>query len=299
MTVIDVACAADARYVPHCATMIASALAQHHSDLRVHYLHGPDVSARARRSITEMVAEGGGSVSFHEVDPSRVAGLPTFDYISTTMWYRVFLPELLPEISRVLYLDADTIVVDSLAPLWQIDLGNQLVGAVTNVFQRAEPDQPEQFELRRSDPPYFNSGVLLMNLGPMREQESSAQLLQYARANSDRLGWPDQDVLNHVLGASRYALHPRWNLMNSFLHFPWSEETFGAKTLAEARSNPAIRHFEGPRVNKPWHLLCERGMRDLYRHHRRQTPWPHYLPDGVTPANVLRRLARRRRAATA
>jgi lipopolysaccharide biosynthesis glycosyltransferase len=299
MTVIDVACAADARYVPHCATMIASALAEHHSDLRVHYLHGPELPARAKESITEMVAEGGGSVSFLEIDPAQVAGLPSWDYISATMWYRVFLPELLPEVPRVLYLDADTIIVDSLAPLWEIDLGNQLVGAVTNVFQRAASDQPEQFELRRSDPPYFNSGVLLMNLELMREQETSSELLGYARANSDRLGWPDQDALNHVLGAKRHHLHPRWNLMNSFLLFPWSEETFGAKSLAEARSDPAIRHFEGPSVNKPWHLLCERGMRELYRHHRRHTPWPRYLPDGLTPGNVLRRVARRRTATPA
>jgi lipopolysaccharide biosynthesis glycosyltransferase len=296
---IDVACAADARYVPHSATMIASALAQHHSDLRVHYLHGPELPPRARRSLTEMVEERGGSVSFLEIDPLRVAGLPSWDYISATMWYRVFLPELLPDVERVLYLDADTIIVDSLAPLWQIDLSGKLVGAVTNVFQRAVADQPEEFELRRSEPPYFNSGVLLMNLELMREQGSSEQLLEYARANADRLGWPDQDALNQVLGAKRHPLHPRWNLMNSFLVFPWSEETFEVETLAEARSNPAIRHFEGPSVNKPWHLLCERGMRELYRHHRRRTPWPRYLPDGLTPGNVLRRIARRRTAAPA
>jgi hypothetical protein len=82
-------------------------------------------------------------------------------------------------------------------------------------------------------------------------------------------------------------------VMNSFEVYPWAEDTFGPDELAKALAKPAIRHFEGPSINKPWHLLCERQLRETYRHYRRQTPWPRYLPGGLTPANVLRRLSRR------
>jgi lipopolysaccharide biosynthesis glycosyltransferase len=293
MTLIDIACAADARYVPHCAAMLHSALELHGEDLRVHYLPGADVTPKQRRLLAEMVEASGGSISFLEVSPEQFDGLPSWGHISNTMWSRVFLPELLPDLGRVLYLDVDTIIIDSLEPLWRIDLSGSLVGAVTNVFQRFVPDRPEPFELERSNPPYFNSGVLLMNLELMREAGATEQLVAYGRAPLREKGWPDQDALNHVLGGRRHPLDPRWNLMNSLEVYPWSAQTFGADVLAEARRNPAIRHFEGPSINKPWHLLCERALRDVYREHRRQTPWPRYLPEGLTPANLVRRLGRR------
>ncbi len=47
----------------------------------------------------------------------------SFEGVPSSLWYRIFLGELMPEVDRVLYLDADTIAVDSLAPLWATELG--------------------------------------------------------------------------------------------------------------------------------------------------------------------------------
>ena len=58
------------------------------------------------------------------------------------MWYRIFLPELLPDVDRVLYLDVDTLAVDSLEPLWATDLGDAPGGAVTNVFMQDRDSRP-------------------------------------------------------------------------------------------------------------------------------------------------------------
>ncbi len=292
MAVRDISCAADARYAGHSAAMLHSAAALHGSDLRVHYLHGRDLRDRDRARLRDMLARAGTNIEFHLIEPDRVAGLPAMEHISVTMWHRIFLPELLPGTSRVLYLDVDTIVQDRLDPLWDVDLDGKLGGAVTNVFPRAAHDIPGQIEMERSGQRYFNSGVLLMNLELMRQECFTERLLDYVGANADKLGWPDQDALNHLMGPRSVPLHPRWNVMNSFYLYPWSEEAFGAQALEEARVNPAIRHFEGPSVNKPWHLLCDREMKELYRQHRLETPWARYLPEGITPTNLMR-LAKR------
>jgi lipopolysaccharide biosynthesis glycosyltransferase len=202
------------------------------------------------------------------------------------MWYRVFLPDLLPAVDRVLYLDADTLVVDALAPLWETPLDGAYVGAVTNVLEPQYAGHPAELGL----PPgrrYFNSGVLLFNLAAMRAGDCTAEILRIARG--ERLLWPDQDALNVVLGGSRVELHPRWNVMNSLLLFPQARDVFGAGVLADACRDPGIVHFEGPGLAKPWHYLSKHPARDAYHAHRAQTPWPDVAIEGRTWANRLLR----------
>jgi hypothetical protein len=80
--------------------------------------------------------------------------------------------------------------------------------------------------------------------------------------------------------------------MNSLLEFPWSVYVFGLRAVAETRESPAIRHFEGPARNKPWHYLCPTEMRAPYLKHRRQTPWPDVRLEGRTPAAMWARAVR-------
>jgi lipopolysaccharide biosynthesis glycosyltransferase len=273
MPTLHVACAAEGAYDAHSAAMLRSAaLNRGGSEIHFHYLHGATFPRRSAALLAEMSHRLGAEITFHAIAPERVAGLPVVDLFTAAMWYRIFLPELLPETDRVLYLDVDTIVVDSLEPLWAIDLRGHYLGAVTNVFQRNHLHRPAALGLAGPEV-YFNSGVLLLNLEEMRRDGCTAALYEYAAARGDALAWPDQDALNVVLGGRRLALHPRWNVMNS-LDFAWSGEVFGPEALEEARRRPAIRHFEGPGENKPWNAGCAREGRELYLEHRRHTPWP-------------------------
>jgi lipopolysaccharide biosynthesis glycosyltransferase len=292
VNVLHVACAADDGYAPHSAAMLHSVMAHRGtSELRIHYLHGPRFPDRSAQLIRGMVERGGATISFWEIPDDRIAGLPEMEFVTSPMWYRIFLPELLPDVDRVLYLDVDTIALDSLEPLWETDLAGSYVGAVTNVFyMRSHAQRALDLGIEPTD--YFNSGVVLMNLDLMRRDDSSRALFEYARAHAAELAWPDQDALNVVLGKLRVHLGPRWNCMNSVLLFPWAADVLGAEVVEEARRRPAIRHFEGPTINKPWHYGSESPMRDIYFEHRRQTPWPRCRIEGITPRSVLRRVAR-------
>ena len=284
---LELACAARRDYVPHAAAMLDSVLEHAGMPVRVSFLHGPDLRARQERKLAEMVDERGGSIRFLEVSPERVAGLRTLDTLPGSHWYRIFLPELLPELDRVLYLDADAIATDSLTPLWRTDLAGNLVGAVTNVFQHDHLDHAPRLGLERTS--YFNTGVMLLDLGGLRRAGVTEEVIRTAAEKRELIGFPEQDAMNVVIRDRRLSLHPRWNVMNSILGFDSAAEVFGERAVAEAREHPAIRHFEGPSVNKPWHLLCERADRELYHEHRRRTPWPRVVPAGLTPANLLQR----------
>jgi lipopolysaccharide biosynthesis glycosyltransferase len=265
---LHVCCAAEGGYVVHAAAMLDSVL--FHSDERtvhVHFLHGPGLSLADTRLLRRVVDAGGGRLSCHEVSESALEGLPSMSQFTPAMWYRIFLPELLPGVDRVLYLDADTIVAESLGPLWQLDLEDNYLAAVTNLFQHNHVQRPAELGLAGPEV-YFNSGVLLMNLERMRRDSCSAALADYARVHAHELEWPDQDALNVVLGGRRLPLHPRWNCMNSMFAFRSARRVFGRRALREALARPAIRHFEGPAENKPWHPDCRAPLRELYTRHR-------------------------------
>jgi lipopolysaccharide biosynthesis glycosyltransferase len=298
---LDVACAAEgAEYVAHSAAMLHSVLDRHRGDeVHVHFMHGPDIGEELERPVREMVEREGGAISFLRIPDSEIEGLPTKGFTRKATWYRIFLPDLLPDVDRILYLDADLIVVDSLAPLWELDLHGSWVGAVTNVFQDNHLGRPAALGLA-GPKVYFNAGVLLMNLAEMRRDARTRALLDYGVRNAERLEWRDQDALNVVLGERRLELDPRWNVMNSFFLFPGNVGWRARRRLRQARRGPAIRHFEGPDVNKPWHYMCPWELKELYDEHRRATPWPSYRPDGRTARNVVRRrLARGRRRVVA
>jgi lipopolysaccharide biosynthesis glycosyltransferase len=296
LTTFDVACAVEgAAYAAHSAAMLDSLLERnHHDDVRIHYLPGPGIGADDERKLAEMVTRRGASIDFVRVEDERLRGLPTEGFTRAATWYRIFLPELLPDVDRLLYLDADLLVLESVAPLWELDLRDHYLAAVTNVLEPIYADRPARLGIEGENR-YFNAGVLLMNLDLMRRERCTQALEEYAREHAAELMWRDQDALNVVLGGRRLPLHPRWNCMNAIVLFPQASEVFEPDELAEARAQPAIRHFEGPAENKPWHYLCAQSMRELYFEHRRRTPWPRVRREGVTARNVLRRagLARR------
>jgi lipopolysaccharide biosynthesis glycosyltransferase len=296
--VLHVGCSSSTEYLPHAATMLHSMLAQAGDmEVRAHLLHGPSMPRDDAQRVVEMVERAGGTLTLHEIAGDRIAGLPAVEHagIPTTMWYRIFLPELLHDVDRILYVDVDTVAVDSLAPLWETDLGDHYLAAVTNVWEPWNAGYPTRLGMPLEGPnAYFNSGVILMNLELMRRDDCTLRLQEWAREHSGEIIWGDQDALNALLGDRRLALHPRWNCMNSILTFAEAIEVFGADAVEEARAHPGIRHFEGPGANKPWHILCDPDVAGAYLRHRAQTPWPRVKRTGITPANLVRRALRRR-----
>lgn len=263
------------------------------SAIHVHYLHGLAFPARSARRIAGMAERLGAAITLHRIEPGRVAGLSVLDEFTPAMWYRVLLPELLPDVERALYLDVDTLVLDAIAPLWDIPLGGASVAAVTNVLLDKHRHRPGSLGLP-PEQPYFNSGVLLMDLERMRRGHAAEAIRSAARAGGSAFEWPDQDALNVVLGAGHVVLPPRWNAMNS-LWLREAADVFGSAELHDARERPAIRHFEGPGDNKPWHAACARPHAGRWVAHRRRTPWPWIGRTGTAAerAELLARRARR------
>lgn len=178
---MHIASAADENYLPHCAAMLHSVLERHAGQgVTVHFLHAPTMETTAIEPVADMVAALGGEFYAHPIPDAWVDGLPQLSRIPAIMWYRIFLPQLLPQQDRVLYLDCDTLLVDDLMALWQTELEGYHLGAVANVLEPGLQDWPRQLGLP-PEQPYFNSGVLLLNLSSMRQHDLTPNLFDYGK----------------------------------------------------------------------------------------------------------------------
>jgi UDP-glucose:(glucosyl)LPS alpha-1,3-glucosyltransferase len=232
-----------------------------------------------------MLSSGGAVVVRHALSSPASAR----DRFGPTALLRFELPERLPDVDRVIYLDADTLVGSSLDELSRVELGGLRIAAVANVLA---PDMRARVAaLGITDHrDFFNSGVLVMDLAAMRASGDGEQLIEMVRARDDLL-WPDQDALNIVYAGRWKRLHPRYNAMNSLWTWSaWAEDVFGPQA-SEARRDPAILHFEGPHIRKPWHYLSTHPWTERYRETLARTPWGSTPPEDETPTTrVIRRL---------
>jgi lipopolysaccharide biosynthesis glycosyltransferase len=294
---LHIAIVTDGAYAPWCATTMASAAeATADRPASFHIIHTPDLDTDHRDRLVVVAESRGADVAFHLLDEERLATLPSkgADLGGRVSWARIALADALPGLERVVYLDADTLVTASLAPLGVLDLQGAPVAAVRNV---TEPEmQPRLYELGVAPEDYFNAGVLVVDLQQWRAEDAGRGLVELVRRHRD-LVWFDQDALNSLFAGRWLPLSPRWNAMNSLWTWPdLAVEAFGEHDVSEATTNPAVLHFEGPGLAKPWHFLCEHPWREHYRAVLARTPWAGTpLSDQTLATRLIARLPRRYR----
>lgn len=286
-----VAIGSDRNYIRHAGAAALSAIEADPSTT-VHLLHAEDVGPPDLERFQSMAEQAGGRAVLHRIEDDRLRDLAVMDRIGTVMWFRILLPELLPDVGRVLYLDADTLVVDSVRLLFEMPLGTAGLAAAHNVLEPRHRDRVTGLGLDGLTG-YFNSGVLVLDLDQLRADGRMGEVLEVARARRDQLVWPDQDALNLVFADDRVPLHPRWNTQNSlFLWRQWADEVFAPEEVDGALQDPAIIHFEGPGL-KPWFRECPHPRVDAYRRLAARTPWGPIDLQWAGPPPGLRGRARR------
>lgn len=269
---IDIVCNIDRNYVEHCGVMLTS-LFVNNADLkfRIHIIN-TGLSGIEKKRLTGYIEENHMDVSFYDVDFSSIKDFPITkkDHLSLAAYLRLFMPKLLPvDLNKVLYLDCDLLVVDSIKELWNTDLENNSIGVVEErgPFDIESP-KVLKYPVEYS---YFNSGVMLVNLKKWRENALYERAMKFISANKELIMLHDQDVLNALLYKERKFISIRWNLMDFFLFARPDVQERRLLDWKLAIQRPAIIHFTGKR--KPWLRNCDSPYRNQYIKLARQFGW--------------------------
>lgn len=135
------------------------------------------------------------------------------DYYSESIFYRIFIAELFPELDRAIYIDCDTVLVDDIAKLYDEDIGENILGAVADECIPGVPAFVDYINRWVGVPAetYINSGVLLINLKAFRKAGIAKRITEAAaRYNLDTVA-PDQDYLNYLCYGKMKLLPLSWN----------------------------------------------------------------------------------------
>lgn len=195
------------------------------------------------------------------IDKHRFDGLTVNERFPISMYYRFLLPEMLPTENRVLYLDCDIIVRHSLKDMYATDLEGKALAAVIS----KSSDNLFWYNTLRITDPYFNSGVLLMNLNYWREQNLMMSLVNWISCNPDKCICPDQDALNAILQGKVTLLPHRYNYQENWLtnmkvcaiHYSkWAE-------IEKEGEFIVIAHF--CEADKPWFFECKNPLKTEWK----------------------------------
>ncbi len=198
------------------------------------------------RIISSVPVDRGHSFFCHDVGQA-FQGAFEIRGIRVPTYYRLLLPNLLPDVEKVIYLDVDIVVEDDISDIYVADYGEDLIAGVRGIFTQMNTGRIE--EIGAVPEQYVNAGILVMNLEKMRRAGTQNEFLALAERKFE---FQDQDILNICCRDRISHLHPRYNVHCMFdyeHHRTLADTIFGSNVWREAIDRPAILHFAGV---KPW-----------------------------------------------
>lgn len=241
--------ASDDNYVGLTAISAVSLL-KHNPGAHIHLL-GCNLKQKSIDLVRSRVERHGGTFAYLDASPAinRLKAIGATSYVSYAVYARIFIPELMPtETGKVLYLDCDTLIVDSLDELFATNLYKHPLALAPDVIH---PLYKKVISLPQ-DRPYYNTGVLLMDLAAWRAAKCSERLAAELLHPHGMNPLGDQDIIVRVLNDEIVPLDYRWNFLSQYI-------------LLRRTKKPAIHHFSGNTLGRPWFTSSKHPMRETYR----------------------------------
>jgi lipopolysaccharide biosynthesis glycosyltransferase len=253
-------------YLPYLAVQLFSACESAAQTTRLNYtiLHVGIVEQK--KEMTDLIGSRH-KVSWHFIEPEflKRIGAPACLNGCDPHFFRLLAPYVFPDVERVIYLDADTLIIGDLAQLWRQRLDGYAAGAVRDLFPTFRDAIEHLDELNLSaETPYFNTGVLLINLDLWRRVGLVTIVLKYVKRHPKGISAPtrggflqwDQYGLNVAMANWCKELPADWNF---FSRRPASSDA------------PFIVHFVGDA--KPGTPRCQERFSALFFDILSRTPW--------------------------
>ena len=186
----------------------------------------------------------------------------TYGYVSEETYYRIFLPQILPNLKKILYCDVDIVFCSDVSELYDINLNNKILAAASNIsaiynysinntLPNGEKYKPyfEKILKLKNPKNYFQAGICLFNLEKMRTTNFTAKCLSKLAEIKTPVFF-DQCILNTVCEGDVKNIPLSWNHVWYFFDYQFLEQGISQslyREYDESRKSPKIIHYAGPK----------------------------------------------------
>lgn len=266
------------------------------------YVIDDHIEEHSRKHLTELAAWFGRELHFIYVDDIErfliENDIEMQQVDSYTTFMKIFVADLLPQLDRILYIDADTIVLDSLAELCDLSLegyGCAMVNTAMCGKVKTFLDTPD----------YCNAGVIYIHLKYWREQGIQKQFSDVI-IGKDRKRYTlvgDESLFNLVLQGKILKIPLKYNFDSSWWLWGWNKSLYRklgwtkgntpygtAEEILRCREHPAIAHYINLTTGRPWEDYNDNPFRKEFAYYlERLRPWqPIRLPNtGIGSKHIL------------
>ena len=270
---ITIVSVTDNHYIILLAALIKSIVVNHHSEEHIDYfIVGDRLTRRNINKLEESCKSDKLTIHWfkmNEIIPTGMALPLDRSSYPLNIYIRLFIPYFLPrEIKKIIYLDVDMIVLTDISLLWYINLGENIIAAVTDFIGTVSNEwggikNYDALGLDK-DSKYFNTGLLIINRKKWEEYEVTQKVLDCVQTNKPFANFPDQYGLNVVLNKDWLIIDPLWNCFSNM------EE-----------KNPYIIHFY---QRKPIYKSYDKNSnyKNLFYFYLNETRWKEHQPIGET-----------------
>ena len=196
--------------------------------------------------------------------------------ITTPAYYRLLIPELIPEYEKVIYSDVDVVFRMDLWDLYQINLDGYYLAATRDLGLNLSKDGVEYIKtlngVEAGD--YLQSGFIVLNSSLIMRDGLVEQFKSLAK---QKLKFQDQDILNNACHNKVKYLSLEYNMTDYSFYYVMKEcdrilDLFDKEAI-EVALNKGTLHYNG---HKPWKKYCVNF--DIWWEYYRNSPFfdPHF-----------------------
>jgi len=259
MASVDIALAFNDGFLKQASVTVLSTLRSANVDTVYNfYVVSNDLSFESQQVLLDVAQKEPhfGKIEFVNIGKEICDTIPKVGYFGIETNFRLWLPELLPDINKILYIDCDTMIVGDLSELFDTDLTGKAYGGCSEQKLLCYIDTYDtmsyRFEFMNKhgfdafNDHYVHAGVLLLNLEYWREYNYTERASKFLTENKDdvKFMYPDQDTLNILA---------KQDGDNSRVYIDWKYNMTCAYCLKENNPSDIFQQvlFKGHGINSP------------------------------------------------
>lgn len=243
------------------------------------YLIGDEIGNENKKILTQISEQYGRAIHIIDAPDLDIPETLVSARWPISAFLRLFAGLLLPRVvHKVLYLDCDTIICESIEEIEKYEFSNNVVFGVKDCIGAA---YRRNIGLGKDDP-YINAGVIYMDLDSIREIDIKREINVYMGAHEKLISYADQDILNGIFKGKIKEMPLRYNVMTIDAVHTYEDVTrlrkptcyYTKREFDEAVKASVIIHYTtNMLVVRPWFSNANHPLAYMFKKYMDKSPW--------------------------